>query len=259
MKTIQDVREWKAYCAEIQKSGSIGFVPTMGALHEGHLSLIRRARLENDFCVASIFVNPAQFNDKNDLEKYPRMPERDGALLEVEGVAAVFLPDAQAMYPDGYRYKVSESELSTLYCGSKRPGHFDGVLTVVLKLLVLTGANRAYFGEKDYQQYMLVRDMAEAFFLDTSIVPCALVREQDGLAMSSRNLRLGAEARKKAPLLKMALDATNERDAEKILSENGFTIEYIEDLKDERRGETRRLAAVWLDGIRLIDNVRINA
>ncbi len=259
MKIIHDVREWKDFCAELRKSGSIGFVPTMGALHEGHLSLVRRARLENDYCVASIFVNPAQFNDKTDLEKYPRMPERDSALFEAEGVTAIFMPDAQAMYPDGYRYKVSEAELSARYCGAKRPGHFDGVLSVVLKLLLLTGADRAYFGEKDYQQYMLIRGMAEAFFLDTLVVPCALIRETDGLAMSSRNLRLGAEARKKAPLFSKALAAASVAEASRMLEAEGFTVEYIEELRDETRKETRRLAAVWLDGVRLIDNIRTDS
>src|SRR5262249_29466052 len=161
-------------------------VPTMGALHEGHLSLVKRSRVENDRTLVSIFVNPTQFDDPADFDAYPRTVKRDLALLEAAGVDFVLLPGAGDMYVDGFRYRVSEPEVSTILEGEHRPGHFGGMLTVVLKLLNIAAAERAYFGEKDWQQLSLVRGMADAFFLPTAIVACPTVRESTGLALSSR-------------------------------------------------------------------------
>jgi pantoate--beta-alanine ligase len=252
---IKGASEWKALCADLRKRGKLGFVPTMGALHEGHASLVRRSAAECAATVVSVFVNPAQFNDPKDLMAYPRAFDADVALLGEAGADAVFFPEPATVYPDGYRYRMTESDLSLRYCGAHRPGHFDGVLTVVMKLLMLTRPDRSYFGEKDYQQYLLIRGMAEDFFLDSEIVPCPIVREASGLAMSSRNARLSPEGKEKAALIHRALeeggDAAAVRD---FLDGNGFKTEYVEDLVDPYTGNIRRLAAAWLEGVRLIDN-----
>lgn len=190
---------WKKQRQEDRKANlSLGFVPTMGALHQGHLSLVEKALEENDKTLVSLFVNPTQFDNQSDLEAYPNLVEEDMDKLKMAGVQYVLLPDFDMIYPDKYRYQVSENEESKLLCGAHRPGHFDGVLTVVMKLLNIAQAERAYFGEKDFQQLRLIQGMAEAFFMDTEIIACPLVREDDGLAMSSRNLRLTASERKKA-------------------------------------------------------------
>lgn len=231
---------------------TVGFVPTMGALHEGHMSLLRRAKRENDLVVASIFVNPAQFNDKRDLERYPRTPAGDMEKLEKEKTDFLLLPNARGMYPDGYRYRLSETGASKLLCGAHRPGHFTGVLTVVLKLLNLVRADRAYFGEKDYQQYRLIKEMAAAFFIGAEIIPCPTLREADGLAMSSRNLLLEPGERALAPALHKELRSqAGPARVKKRLSALGFEPEYVE----ERWG--RRFAAAKLGKVRLIDNVKI--
>ncbi len=235
-------------------AGDTGFVPTMGALHEAHLSLVRRARAENARAWASIFVNPSQFNDPGDLARYPRTLEQDLEMLRAAGCDLVFLPRAREIYPDGYRYRVSESELSLKFCGAGRPGHFDGVLTVVLKLLLLTRPERAYFGEKDFQQLQLVEGLVQAFFLDTEIVRCPLLREADGLAISSRNRLLTPDERKRAPALHRLLAASvaarrPAAEAAEELAREGFDVEYIAD------HDGRRLAAVRLGQVRLIDNV----
>jgi pantoate--beta-alanine ligase len=235
-------------------AGSAGFVPTMGALHDGHLSLMRRARGENAHMWASIFVNPAQFDESADLQSYPRPLEEDLAVLRATGCDLVFLPRADEIYPDDYRYRVIETELSRRYCGAGRPGHFDGVLTVVLKLLMLVRPERAYFGEKDFQQLRLVEGMTKAFFLDTEIVPCPLVRETDGLAMSSRNRLLTSEERGRAPVFHRVLarsveEARPSAAAAAELKQEGFEVEYVAD------HDGRRLAAVRLGKVRLIDNV----
>jgi pantoate--beta-alanine ligase len=234
-------------------SGETGFVPTLGALHEGHLALVRRAKAENARAWVSIFVNPAQFNDPGDLERYPRTMEQDLALLEGAGCDLVFVPRANEIYRDGYRYRVTENEHSLELEGASRPGHFDGVLTVVLKLLLLTRAERAYFGEKDFQQLQLVEGLVHGFFLDTRIVRCPTVREPDGLAMSSRNRLLSPVERARAPALYRALkDSVAARkppeDAAEALTREGFHVDYVAD----RDG--RRLAAVRLGRVRLIDN-----
>lgn len=252
MKIIKSAEKWKKLKAGRLRGRTIGFVPTMGALHEGHLSLVRRSKKENALTVVSIFVNPAQFNDKGDLKNYPRPLKEDVKMLAAAGADYLFLPDAKQMYADGYAYKVSEGDISKTLCGAYRPGHFDGVLTVVMKLLNIVGADKAYFGEKDYQQYLLIKGMAAAFFMATEIIPCPIVREQDGLAMSSRNRRLSPVERALAPLFHRCLETRQPAARiKKALSVAGFRPDYVE----ERWG--RRLGAVKLGKVRLIDNVKI--
>jgi len=193
VRCFESLDDWRAARAVLGMT-RIGFVPTMGALHAGHASLLARSVAESEYTVLSIYVNPTQFNDAGDLARYPRTLEQDLALAESLGVDAVLLPRYEALYADGYRYRLDEMTFSRTLCGAHRPGHFAGVLTVVMKLLNLVRATRAYFGEKDYQQYLLIRDMCAAFFLDTEIVPCATLREPDGLAMSSRNMLLDTAA-----------------------------------------------------------------
>ncbi|MBC7385409.1 MAG: pantoate--beta-alanine ligase [Cryobacterium sp.] len=265
MKILETTKAFQAWRVKLNAKAaylgvtggtSVGIVPTMGALHEGHRSLLKRARIENDFVVLTLFVNPTQFNQASDLEKYPKTLEADVRLAEATGVDAVFIPrDSEEMYPDTYRYQVSEKEFSKELCGASRPGHFEGMLTVVLKLLNLAGADRAYFGEKDFQQLTLIRGMAEAFFLPTAIVGCPTVREEDGLAMSSRNLRLTPAERKIAPLLHAALTGASDLNQARIKIENaGFKIDYLEDRRS-KDGELRRFVAAYLGEVRLIDNV----
>ena len=255
MTTVFD-RIWvwqERRACDVRRGISLGYVPTMGALHEGHLSLVERSRTENDRTLVSIFVNPTQFDDPADLDAYPRTVERDLALLDAAGVDFVLLPRAEEMYCDGFRYRVSETELSTTLEGVHRPGHFDGVLTVVLKLLHIAAAERAYFGEKDWQQLSLVRGMADAFFLPTTIVACPTVRESSGLALSSRNARLTAPDRARAATLHRVLaSAATTNDAIDQLTDAGFAVDYVAD----RDG--RRLAAVRLAGVRLIDSVPLS-
>ena len=253
MKVVESITELVA-ARRARGAGDTGFVPTMGALHEGHLSLVARARAENVHAWVSVFVNPAQFNDPRDLQKYPRPLEADLEMLHAAGTDLVFRPQEQEIYPDSYRYRVVENDLSLKFCGGHRPGHFDGVLTVVLKLLLLTRPQRAYFGEKDFQQLRLVDGMARAFFLDTEIVPCAMIREPDGLAMSSRNRLLSREERALAPaihrlLARSVAEGRSTSDVAADLRREGFTVEYVEDFAE------RRLAAVRLGQVRLIDNV----
>lgn len=247
-----DLAVWRALRGSPAWAGqTIGFVPTMGALHAGHEALLARARAENDRVVLSIFVNPAQFNDASDLAKYPRTLAADLALAHPY-VDAVIAPPAEAFYPDKYRYRVTETELSRRWEGAHRPGHFDGVLTIVLKLFNVVQPTRAYFGEKDWQQLQLVRGMVEALLLPLEIVPCPTVRDADGLALSSRNRRLSPGARARAAAFPRALtEARDPRTAASLLRELGFEIDYIEDSNGVRMG------AVRLEGIRLIDNVRL--
>ena len=249
--TFTDVAAWRAQRQAQRRAGiTLGFVPTMGALHEGHLSLVNRSRAENDATVVSIFVNPTQFDDRVDYEKYPRTLEDDVRMLVATGADYVLLPSRDDLYPDGFRYRVIEVDRSRTLEGAHRPGHFDAVLTVVLKLLQLASAERAYFGEKDWQQLQLVRGMAEAFFLPTTIVPVGTVRETDGLALSSRNRRLPVTDREKAPAFHRALvESATPDDAARVLRAEGFVVDYVEDV------DGRRLGAVRLGGVRLIDNV----
>src|SRR3990172_6273659 len=212
----------------------------MGALHEGHLSLVRRSRAENDRTLVSIFVNPTQFDDPADLAQYPRTLQHDLTLLEGEGAEFVLVPDQTQLYEDAFRYRVTESELSRVMEGAHRPGHFDGVLTVVLKLLQIASAERAYFGEKDWQQLSLVRGMAEAFFLTTAIVACPTVREADGLALSSRNRRLRPADRQRAPQFYRTLSSAPSADAAcHGLRAIGFAVDYVEDRDGRRLGAVR--------------------
>jgi pantoate--beta-alanine ligase len=243
--------EWRNERTRQRRGGlSLGVVPTMGALHEGHVSLIKRSRSENDLTLVTIFVNPTQFNDPKDLERYPRTLEQDFQMLRAAGADAVFVPKHADLYPDGYRYRVIETERSKILEGALRPGHFDGVLTVVMKLLQIASAEHAYFGEKDWQQLSLVRGMAEAFFLPTEIVGCATVRADDGLALSSRNRLLSDGDRRQAARLFRALtDAGTPEDAARRLTADGFVVDYVVD------DDGRRLGAVRLGGVRLIDNV----
>jgi pantoate--beta-alanine ligase len=252
-EVVATVAAWRDKRLAQRRSGlTLGFVPTMGALHDGHLSLVRRSRHENDRTLVSIFVNPTQFDDRNDLAGYPRTLDRDAEALRREGVDCILAPSESELYPDGYRYRVTENEASRELEGAARPGHFDGVLTVVLKLLQIAGAERAYFGEKDWQQLQLVRGMAAAFFLETTIVACPIVRESDGLAMSSRNVRLSPADRRRAPLFHRALRTSATREeAAGALQDAGFAVDYVE----ERHG--RRLGAVTIGGVRLIDNVAL--
>jgi pantoate--beta-alanine ligase len=250
-KVIANMKEWIKIRRELKRnSQTIGFVPTMGALHPGHASLMERCRAENDISVLSIYVNPTQFDNKDDLAKYPSTLEADCHIAARAGVDYVILPDYQQIYPDQYRYKVSENDLSTKLCGAHRPGHFDGVLTVVMKLLNIVQPERAYFGEKDFQQLELVRGMVDTFFMDCTIVPCPIVREADGLAMSSRNVRLSPAERAHAPAFAKALrEAKSATEAREMLASNGFEVDYVEDIG------SRRYGAVTLGPVRLIDNV----
>ncbi len=235
-----------------QKGRSIGLVPTMGALHEGHRVLLTRARAENELSILTIFVNKAQFNDTEDFEKYPKTLIRDLEMAQEVGVDVVFAPSFSEMYPDNYIYQVTEKDFSKMLCGKDRPGHFDGVLTVVLKFFNLVKPRRAYFGEKDFQQLRLIQDMVNAFFLDVEIVPVPTVRENTGLAMSSRNQRLSEEERRQAPLLYRSLvySKTSQESREK-LEEAGFQVDYVLDHKGRRYG------AIRIGTVRLIDNVQI--
>jgi pantoate--beta-alanine ligase len=228
----------------------IGFVPTMGALHRGHASLVERCRAENEVVVASIFVNPSQFNDPKDLERYPRTLQSDLALLEGLGTDEVLVPNTSQLYPNGYCLRVEPVGDAPVMEAALRPGHMQGVMTVVLKLLGLVRPDRAYFGEKDYQQLRSVTDLAREFFIPTEIVACSTMREESGLAESSRNRLLSPEGKEKAAWLFRALTtAANPAEARSMLQAQGFLVEYAE----ERWG--RRLAAVRLEGVRLIDNV----
>jgi len=252
MIIIRNPKKWLFVRKNKIKNKTLGFVPTMGALHEGHLSLIRRSKRENDLTCVSIFINPAQFNDKKDLKNYPASLESDIKKLKSEKTDFLFLPDEKTMYSDGYSFKVSENSIGKILCGKGRPGHFDGVLTIVMKLFNIARPDRAYFGEKDYQQYVLIKNMAEAFFMNIEIIPCPLIREKDGLALSSRNRLLNKKERLAASLLNKTLKTEKSKnDIKRILNKSGFNVEYVEN----KWG--RKLAAAKLGKVRLIDNVKI--
>lgn len=251
MKVFTSISEWQTYRNNLEKS-PLGFVPTMGALHEGHLSLVKASTQNNAFTIVSVFINPTQFDEQSDFEKYPNDYRSDLQRLENAGVNAVLLPDAEQIYRDEYRFKVTENNFSRRFCGAHRPGHFDGVLTVVMRLLNLVRPDLAYFGEKDYQQLQLIRDMVSAFFMPVEIISCPTVREPDGLAMSSRNQHLDAGNREKAAKLFAALKQSHSAaEARKTLAGQGFEVDYVEDIPN------RRLAAARLGSTRLIDNVEI--
>ena len=252
MQIFKNISDWTDFRRAFAPSLTLGFVPTMGNLHAGHASLFAKSIQENDCTVASLFVNPTQFNQPDDFSNYPRTLEADCELLEKTGVDFCILPSEQDMYPDQYRYKLEEHELSLIMEGKQRPGHFNGVLTVILKLLNLVKANNAYFGEKDYQQYLLIRGLAEAFFIDTHIKPCPTIRESSGLAYSSRNNRLNAEQRLLAETFARIFHQGKSCELiTKDLQAAGITVEYIVDY------EGGRFAAVVIGNIRLIDNISL--
>lgn len=265
----------------ITESGkTTGFVPTMGALHEGHASLIRKSVSENDVTIASIFVNPAQFNEKGDLDNYPRMPIEDHNLLVMNKCDFVFEPSIEEMYPG--KVEVLDLDLGVLSKvmeGKYRPGHFEGMITIVYKLLKLTNPTRAYFGEKDFQQLAIIRFMVKKMGLKVGIIGCPTIREADGLAMSSRNIRLNPEERAEAPVIfgsmrKFAvrsssdsIDAIRKKVIESIEKTRLFRVEYFEIVEAEtlqpvsdwmERKELRACIAVKASHTRLIDNISVD-
>lgn len=248
MRLIHDLPEWRSVRETL--AGEIGLVPTMGALHDGHLSLIERSRRENDATVVTVFVNGPQFNDQRDLEAYPRDLEADCAAADRAGADVILAPSNEAMYPEHYRYRVTEDDLSGLMEGAHRSSHFDGVLTVVLKLLNLVRPDRAYFGEKDYQQLQLIRGMVRALLLPLEIVACPTIRAFDGLALSSRNALLKPDDRIRAADLPLILASDGDpKTVAKRLEKGGFEVDYVED------HDGRRFGAARLGGVRLIDNI----
>jgi pantoate--beta-alanine ligase len=275
IRSVSDLRAraraWKA------AGETIGIVPTMGALHDGHLSLARRARAECARVVTTIFVNPRQFNNPEDLKKYPRSEAADAALLATVPVDAIFAPPVEEVYPEGFITTVSLGGVAQPLEGHMRPGHFDGVATVVTKLFGMSLADKGYFGQKDWQQLQVVLRLTRDLNLPVTVVGCETIRETDGLAMSSRNLRLTAAGRAKAPVLYAAItraaddirkghaDRMAIREAAETMRAAGFErVEYIElrDAEtlmpsDDPRRPRRMLAAAWLDGVRLIDNIPV--
>lgn len=208
MEIIRTVAELKARLDEARKTGSIGLVPTMGALHAGHLSLVRRAREENDTVVVSVFVNPTQFNNPADLATYPRTEEADTAMLRDAGVDFAFIPSVEEIYPEPDTRVFDLGPVAEVMEGAMRPGHFNGVAQIVSKLFDYTRPTRAYFGEKDFQQIAVIRRMAEIEGFDIEIIDCPIKREDDGLAMSSRNVRLSPEQRAVAPVIHRTLESS---------------------------------------------------
>jgi len=207
MKFFKTITESRSFSEKARISGkTIGFVPTMGALHEGHLSLVREAKSANDLVIVSIFVNPIQFNNPEDLKKYPRTLEKDLEMLESVGCDVVFCPDEKEMYPEKTNKSYDFGTLATVMEGAFRPGHFNGVAIVVHKLFDITLPHKAYFGEKDYQQLQIIRALVRNEKLDVEIVPCPISRETDGLARSSRNGRLTPQCRRAAPYIHMVLE-----------------------------------------------------
>lgn len=279
MEVIRSVKDMQHISNSLKKEGkSTGFVPTMGYLHEGHLSLVRRARNENDAVVVSIFVNPIQFGPEEDYARYPRDEKRDLSLLE--GLADfVFIPDVKDMYEEGFVTYVDVEKITTHLCGAFRPGHFRGVATVVLKLFNIVKPDRAYFGKKDYQQFRVIERMCRDLNLEVEIVPCETVREKNGLAMSSRNVYLSKEEFEDAGIIYKALSygksliEGGERDSKSVISkiENMIRekptlkkIDYIaivdpmtlEDVKTIK-GPVVILFAGYFGTARLIDNVEV--
>jgi pantoate--beta-alanine ligase len=273
LQTIDELRAWRRGI-----SSSLGLVPTMGALHEGHLSLVHASTAQNPTTVATIFVNPTQFSPGEDLAKYPRPLEADLAMLEAAGVAAVFAPNTADIYLPGSSTVVTENSLSQPMCGQFRSGHFEGVTTIVAKLFNLVQPDVAYFGQKDYQQLQVIRRMVRDLNFPVEIVMCPTVREPDGLAMSSRNRYLSPEDRQRALAINASLRAveelyrSGERDAERlraaglvVLAEVGIepqywdvrhrdTLEALETVSDD--GAVMAMAA-YVDSARLIDNILV--
>lgn len=250
MNIFDSLDEWRRFRGTLSTNLSLGFVPTMGNLHLGHASLFAQSQHENDRTIASIFINPTQFNQTDDFTHYPRTLDADLNLLHQAGVDDCLLPNEQAIYADGYRYQIQENSQSLALEGQSRPGHFTGVLTIVMKLFNLIKPHRAYFGEKDFQQLQLLRDMVNAFFMDIEIRPCKTIRENSGLAYSSRNHRLTIDQRKQADEFARIFHQTPLSTTQLIkeIEKLGITVEYLE----ERHG--RRFVAVKIGDIRLIDN-----
>ena len=285
MKIIRSIDRMKKELARKRMKGrTVGFVPTMGYLHEGHLSLIRRARAENDIVAVSIFINPTQFGPDEDYSEYPRDLRKDSALCRKEGVDYIFCPAVRAIYPKGYSTYVKVEGLTENLCGKFRPLHFRGVTTVVAKLFNIIGPDRAYFGQKDAQQAIVIKRMVEDLNMDVKIKVLPTVREGDGLAMSSRNAYLSPDERMAAPTVYRALQLAgdliklDDRDAANIISEMrkmlssvASKIDYIsivdpKDLKDlktirgkvpPKRGKVLVAVAVWIGETRLIDNMEV--
>lgn len=256
MIVVKALKELTDYRGKL--SGSVGFVPTMGALHEGHLSLVKRSKDVCEHTVVSIYVNPTQFNNPNDLANYPDTLDEDMEKLEALNVDCLFMPSYNVLYPDDFAFQVEEKDFSTKLCGAHRPGHFTGVLTVVMKLLNMVKPSQAFFGEKDYQQLTLITQMVEAFFMDVEIVGCPIVRERDGLAMSSRNLNLMPCDRKLSPVFnKILRSARYDDDAIHQLDAAGFDVDYVETINDRRFGAVNMGSK--RNPVRLIDNVALDS
>lgn len=280
MEIVQRILPMKESCKKARSEGKvIGFVPTMGYLHEGHLALVREAKKMSDVVVVSIFVNPAQFGPNEDLDKYPRDPTRDAEMLSNENIDYLFLPKVEEVYPENYRTYVKVRELSERMCGVSRPDHFEGVATIVLKLFHIVEPHFAFFGQKDAQQLVIIRRMVKDLNMDHEIVRVPIVREPDGLAMSSRNHYLSPEERKAATVLYKALDHAmarieeGERKTRAMMKEMKEIIEteplakidYIcatdfNDLRELKTLKGRCLIAVaaYFGTTRLIDNIIVD-
>jgi len=275
---FENIKDFQAFFAE--KKEKVGFVPTMGALHQGHLSLINKAKTENEIVVASIFVNPLQFNDKVDLEKYPKKIQKDKELLESEDCDVLFLPNNKIFYPTEPILKFDFGALEAVMEGANRPGHFNGVAIVVSKLFNIVKPNRAYFGQKDWQQFIIIKQLVEDLSFDIELVPCPIIREKNGLAMSSRNQRLNTQEKIQASALFQSLQRAKEKyeqniSLKKIKNElieffkntKGVDLEYFEivnayslqNLQEEER--TKKVVfciAAKVGEVRLIDNILVN-
>jgi pantoate--beta-alanine ligase len=278
-RIIKSAAAMSEFSASLRKKGkTIGFVPTMGALHEGHLSLIKEAKKRNDAVIVSIFVNPTQFGPKEDLKKYPRVLRKDMKLLSKFDVDAVFHPSVREIYPDGFSTYIEVEGLSDKLCGASRPGHFRGVATVVAKLFNIVKPDSAYFGEKDFQQLAIIKKMVRDLNLGMKIIPMPIIREMDGLAMSSRNSYLTREEREKAPAINKALEfakmlalegVKNARTIKAAISklintEKGIRIDYVSicdpetlDEKKTVKGKTLIAIGAYIGKTRLIDNIVI--
>lgn len=246
MELIKDIQTMRSYIKRIQEGKTVGFVPTMGHLHEGHLSLIRKGREESDVLVVSIFVNPTQFEPGGDFRSYPRNLEWDMKLAEAEGVDAIFAPSVEEMYPGGYSTFVEvEGHLTSILEGELRPGHFRGVTTILAKLFNIVSPDRTYFGEKDYQQALVVRKLVRDLNLNIEIVPLPTVREQDGLALSSRNSYLTPVERKAATVLYQSL-LTAKEDIARGIGNARVISSHMEDL-------IRRQPLARIDYVAVVD------
>lgn len=249
MNIVTEINDWRVIRKTLANQ-SIGFVHTMGNLHAGHMSLCQRSKRENDVTVAAIFINPKQFNQVRDFELYPRTIEQDKSLLAEHNVDYLLLFATDALYPDLYHIQITETEISKVLEGEYRPGHFNGMMTIVLKFLNIVQPTRSYYGEKDYQQLLLIQKMAAALFLPVEIIGCATVRAEDHVALSSRNSRLTTEQRERAAHFpKLLCTSLIPEQINTELQKLGFKVDYIADKWQ------RRLGAIWLDDVRLIDNI----